>query len=243
MDGFDFSKGDKSGFLAHMMQFNDETKWELMNTLQYVLIAILPVILVNKLMNRFVPEADDTKSSFELLMEILLQLAFLFISIFYIHRFIIYFPTYSGEKYPEMRVTNFVLIALVIILSLQSKLGEKVSILNERVMDAFGGDSSSSSKKGNAKKSGASVPHGSGVAGQTAGDNSQMVGMTPFQVGMGGGMSTGASAGNGMMPSPQTPTSSPDFNAMYASSPGTLEGFSGGPLPANAFGSSLGAAF
>lgn len=238
MDGLDFSKGDKSGFIAHMLQFNEDTKGELLNIIQYTLIAVIPIILINKLMNRFVPEADDAKSTFELLLEIVLQLAFLFTSLFFVHRFVVYFPTYSGEKYPEMRVTNIVLIALVIILSLQTKLGEKVSILNDRVMDAFGGGagSNSSGKFRTKPASGAAnnqLAPGMGIAGQSpTAPSSQMIGMTPFQVG-----------GNTNNPPSQTPTSSPDFNAMYTSSPGGIEGFSGGPLPANAFGSSLGAAF
>jgi hypothetical protein len=63
----------------------------------------------------------------------------MFLGILFIHRIITFVPTYSGEKYADFSITNIILAMLVIILSLQTKLGEKVSILVDRLVDLWEG--------------------------------------------------------------------------------------------------------
>jgi hypothetical protein len=50
-----------------------------------------------------------------------------------------YLPTYSGMDYPEFNVILIVLAVLIIILSLQTKIGEKVSILVDRSLELWDG--------------------------------------------------------------------------------------------------------
>ena len=90
-------------------------------------------------MQRFVPEADDEKGSVEITAEVLAQIIVMFLVILIIHRMITFIPTYSGEKYTGFSVTNIILAMLVIILSLQTKLGEKVSILVDRLVELWEG--------------------------------------------------------------------------------------------------------
>ena len=122
------------GFFGHVFEYNDETKVTLLNILQYILVAFIPIVILIKTMQTYVPDADDNKSSLELFVEIFVQLAFIFVGIFLIHRIITYIPTQSGEAYPKMDITSIILSTLVIILSLKSKLGDKVTILWERVV-------------------------------------------------------------------------------------------------------------
>lgn len=136
MDSLD-SKND--GFLKHVFNFDNETKSNVLNICQYSVIALVPIVVLNKIMQRYVPEADDEKSSLELASEIFIQIFGIFVGLFFIHRIITYFPTYSGKDYDEFSVTNVILIGLVIIGSLQTKLGEKVSILVERIYDLWNG--------------------------------------------------------------------------------------------------------
>ena len=79
----------------------------------------------------------------------------MFLGILIIHRMITYIPTHSGVKYSPLSVTSNILAALVIILSLQTKLGEKVSILVDRATDAWegttGDDKSKLKKRPNVK--------------------------------------------------------------------------------------------
>ena len=81
----------------------------MLNVIQYGLMAIIPVIVLNKLIHRFIPEADPDKSSLELLVEMAIQIVLIFVGLILIHRIITYFPTYSGFKYENLTLTNIIL--------------------------------------------------------------------------------------------------------------------------------------
>ena len=142
----------KKNFFKHVFNFEDDSKAEMLNIVQYTLIAIIPMVLLNKSIQKYVPEADDQKSSLEVLAEIILQVIVMFLGLLFIHRIIIFVPTYSGVKFPEYNVIINILSVLMITLSLQTKLGEKVSILVERINELWEGKSADKKKKkGNVK--------------------------------------------------------------------------------------------
>lgn len=156
LDELSKTTSGKPGFIKHVFNFDENSKSEIMNIVQYAVLALIPVIILNKLMQRFVPEADEEKGSFELSAEILAQIIVMFVMILLIHRIITYIPTYSGEKYVDFSITNIILAMLVVILSLQTKLGEKVSILVDRVIELWEGPKDKKGKgkgKGNVKVS------------------------------------------------------------------------------------------
>ncbi len=221
----DLTTGDETkGFVGHVFNFNDETKAAVFNLFQYSLLAIIPVVLLNKTLNRYVPEADESKSSIEISVEIVIQVLIMFVGLFLIHRVVTYVPTYSLVRYPEFHVVNVVLAVLMIVFSLQTKLGEKVSILAERIVELWEGKS--------AKKSGGGSGGGNVRVSQPFADN--------ILSGGGGGGGNGTPIGS--LPTSST-QSYPDFNQMYsgpavplqgAATPGGMEGFqSAAPLPAN----------
>ena len=142
---------NKKSFISHVFSSSEEGKAEILNVVQYSLFAIIPVVALNKLIQRFVPEADSEKSSLELLAEILLQLIVMFIGVIIIHRIITYFPTYSGFKYENLTLTNVIIAFLIIILSIQTKLGIKVNLIWDRLVNLWEG-SDSDNKKENIKK-------------------------------------------------------------------------------------------
>jgi hypothetical protein len=144
----EISKTNGKGFFKHVFNFNDESKSEMMNIVQYAVLALVPVVILNKAMQRFVPEADDEKGHLEILGEVVLQVVAMFMGILIIHRIVTYLPTYSGEKYVDFSVTNIILATLVIVLSLQTKLGEKVSILVDRVVQLWEGKDVKRNQKG-----------------------------------------------------------------------------------------------
>jgi len=129
----------KPGFLKHVFNFDEPSKVEMLNIVQYGVLALIPVVILNKLMQRFVPESDDEKGSVEITAEVLAQIIAMFLIMLIIHRIITFVPTYSGEKYVDFSITNIILAMLVVILSLQTKLGEKVSILVDRLIDLWEG--------------------------------------------------------------------------------------------------------
>jgi hypothetical protein len=139
LDELSKATNGKPGFFKHVFNFNDDSKSEMMNIVQYAVLALIPVIALNKAMQKYVPEADDEKGNVELLAEIVGQVVVMFLGMLIIHRIITFIPTHSGEKYGDFSVTNIILAMLVIVLSLQTKLGEKVSIIVDRLMELWEG--------------------------------------------------------------------------------------------------------
>ena len=223
---------DSKGFLKHVFNFDDDSKYDILNIIQYAFIALIPVIILNKSMSNYVPEADDKKSSVELSAEIIIQIIVMFIGLLIIHRVITFVPTYSGVKYPDFNIVFIILAVLMITLSLQTKLGEKVSILFDRLMDLWNG-TDSSKKKGKSGNVKVTQP----IAGQ------QMGGSITGQV-MPQSQPT-YTDGTSINSLPTSSTSStqqlPNYDNMYkqqntplvnAATPGGMEGFQE-PMAAN----------
>ena len=218
------STNGKPGFFKHVFNFNDDSKNDMMNIVQYAAIALVPVVILNKAMQRFVPEADDEKGNVEILAEVVGQVFIMFLGMLIIHRIITFIPTYSGSKYANFDVTNIILAMLVIILSLQTKLGEKVSIIVDRVMELWEGPKDTK-KKG--KKGQGNVKVSQPISqGQSAVVNIPMM------------TSPGTTSINSLPSGQQQPQQ--DYNNMYqqdntplvgAASPG-MEGFGGGGVMA-----------
>lgn len=138
---------NRKTFLSHVFSTTEEGKAEILNVVQYATLGVIPIVILNKLVQRFIPEADPDKSSLELLVEIFIQLIVMFCGIIVIHRCISYIPTYSGFKYESLTLTNVILAFLIIVLSIQTKLGIKVNFLVDRVSELWNGPESSSSSK------------------------------------------------------------------------------------------------
>ena len=219
----------KSGFFKHVFNFDEQSKAEMLNIVQYAVLALIPVVILNKLMQRFVPEADDEKGSIEITSEVLAQIIAMFLVMLIIHRIITFVPTYSGEKYADFSISNIILAMLVIILSLQTKLGEKVSILVERLMELW--DGPKDTKKG--KKGQGNVKVSQPISQNQMAMN-QSLGTTSIST------------------LPTQTQQLPDYNQMYqqdstplvgAATPG-MESFDNGPIAANSGGGgSFGGAF
>ncbi len=132
---------ENKNFVKHVFNFDDESKSEILNILQYALTATIPVVLLNKTMSKYVPEVDENKGSLEVFAEIIIQISVMFTGLLLIHRMVTFVPTYSGVKYPDFNVVLIILAVLMITLSLQTRLGEKVSLLFDRVVELWDGSS------------------------------------------------------------------------------------------------------
>jgi hypothetical protein len=242
----DITDDSKKSFFKHVFNFEDESKAEILNILQYALLAIIPVILLNKSMSKYVPESDEKKGSLEITAEIILQVIVMFIGLLIIHRVITYIPTYSAVKYPDFHIVYIILAVLMITMSLQTKLGEKVNILIERIIDLWEGrQEKKKNKKGKNSQSNSS-------SGQQQSNS-----MMPTSTQMGNAAITQSLYTNGTAISslPNDTTSSysgdqqqmPNYNAMHAqqttplvgaASPSNNEGF--GPMEPMAANAVLG---
>lgn len=141
------SEDSGRNFFKYVFNFDDDSKYDMMNIVQYTLIALIPVVSLNKAIQKFVPEADDEKSSLELIAEVLIQIITMFLGLLFVHRIVTFVPTYSGVRYPDFSIIFIILAVLMITLSLQTKLGEKVSILVDRLQELWEGKSDKKKKK------------------------------------------------------------------------------------------------
>ena len=146
------SSSSKPGFFKHVFNFDSDSKAEMLNIIQYAILALIPIIILNKLMQKYIPEADEEKGSLEISAEVLLQVIIIVLGIFFVDRLVTYVPTYSGIKYLDFSVTTVVIATLLILLSLQTKLGNKISILFDRVTELWTGESADADKDGKKKK-------------------------------------------------------------------------------------------
>jgi hypothetical protein len=127
-----------SDFLNSVFSLDTIEKANLINLLQYTILSIIPIVLFNKLMQKYIPPADSKKSSVELIIEILLQLCTIVISMFFIDRIITFIPTYSEEPYATTYSNHWPMLGfIIIILSLQSNFGQKINILYDRAYNLF----------------------------------------------------------------------------------------------------------
>jgi hypothetical protein len=218
-------------FFSYVFNFDTETKNSLFNLTQYLLLAVIPVVLLNKSVQYVFPEPDETATTLTHLGEIAGQLVYIFIMLVFINRIITYIPTYSQIAYGDISLLSVVLPFLVIILSLQTKVGQKVGILVERAKKAYSGktevveqdDSSSSQPLPTHQASRADyVTTNQGSAG--------------IQGGGAEGVYT-AQMRKDSAPSRTGPGGSPDFNAFYTNGPGTnfVEPMAGGQMNYAAF--------
>lgn len=143
------SNNQKLGFINHVFKFEDEDKGNMLNIVQYTLLAIVPIILILKFMKVYIPEFDENKGTPIVLAEVVGQILFMLFSIYFIHRMIIYIPTYSGFKYNDFNIVNFVLAFLMLLFTMNTRLGEKVQLMVERLHDLYTGNEPLKDKKQN----------------------------------------------------------------------------------------------
>lgn len=239
------SSSNAEGFFKTVFNFDDDSKGEMMNMLQYMCLAILPCIIILKAVGAIIPEEDDTKGSLEILAEIVGQLALLVILMYFANKAIRYVPTYSGVAYVASSSQgghiNFLLPFMILLLTMQTKIGQKVNILYDRLLDQWHGRNEDAVPEHKAKNN---VKVSQPLAGQHHVSRADTMDNGPGLLPSNPGITTQVPNLAGM-PTQQ----SPDFNQMYqnevtpmpgAQTPGGQEGFVGGsmiePMAANAFG-------
>jgi len=144
MDSKDTIPTTGNSIIKHIFRFDDETKTHLTDLTQYIMLAIIPVALSNKIIkSMFNSEEPISKGSVELLAEIIGQCFLTTFLLYLVNKVIISLPTYTGEPIREI---NMITIAMVITFSLfalnNNKIGDKFNILYERVKKLWNGGSS-----------------------------------------------------------------------------------------------------
>ena len=108
------SSSDNEGFINYILTFKDDQKNEVMNIMQYCVLAIIPVMVILKSVKTIVPADDEAKGCLEITIECVLQIVFIMVAIWLTDRIIRYVPTYSKEKYGKFIPENFIIPLLII---------------------------------------------------------------------------------------------------------------------------------
>ena len=115
------TKNVKNGFINHVFNFDNDTKCEVLNVGQYLLLAIIPMGFYNYMVDSVIPDVDESKGNLEILGEIVGQLSLV-----------------------------LVLIFIVLAYESHTKVGEKTKVLLGRVRDIWEGKKNDD-KKGKKK--------------------------------------------------------------------------------------------
>ena len=145
--GSDEELKESMGFFKYVFNFDDENKAQILNMLQYGVLAIIPTIIILKITKNIVPEENEDKGSLEILVESVGQLILILLLIWLSNKVISYVPTYSKVEYPDFNIISVLLPWLVVLFTMQTKLGHKINILAERLTNVWEGNISLGEKK------------------------------------------------------------------------------------------------
>ncbi len=143
-------------FYKKVTTIDDEQKDGLMNGIQYVALAAIPVALADVFIMRFFEDNDpEKKGTVELLAEIFAQVVLSIILMFCIHKVIIAIPTYSGKAMNRINYTSLSLGMLFSLFTLKHNIRNKIDVVFTRLIDMWEGkkEEKKESKKDKSKVS------------------------------------------------------------------------------------------
>lgn len=132
-------QSESTSVMKAIFKFDDETKTTLMNLIQYVLVAFIPLIALQMGSEKIFPEHHEEKGNVELLMEILGQSVFIILGVFLIHRIVMVVPTFSGVSMGDINLFTIVLVFMLCALMFPGNIQMKSATLSNRLMDAWEG--------------------------------------------------------------------------------------------------------
>jgi len=152
------TSNDKTGFISKVIEMDSDTKSGLMNGVQYIILAIIPVAIVDSIMKKLFPNSNpDTKGSIELLAEVLGEAVLTLLLLFCVHKVIIAIPTYSGTAMTRINYSTLSLGFLITYLALNHTVSSKTNVLFSRVKNMWEGKSEPKKKTKKGAKGGNKV--------------------------------------------------------------------------------------
>lgn len=125
-------------FVDYITSFSLTEKAQMMNLIQYCGIAVLPLLAVLKFMKIYMPISNPLKPTSELVFEVIVQLIVILVSFFFIHKLVLYFPTYSQVNYENFSLLSGMLPLLFLMFTLDTKISEKLNVLFDRLLTMVG---------------------------------------------------------------------------------------------------------
>ena len=133
--------------IKHIFKFDDDTKSTLMNLSQYMVLAIIPVAILQNISEKVFPEFDASKGTMELLAEILGQSLMTLMGLFFIHRVITAVPTFSGSAMGDLNLFSIIVVFLLTSFMFDGKVEKKFKAISDRMMELWDGKSSDDKDK------------------------------------------------------------------------------------------------
>jgi len=125
-----------------------------------MVLAIIPVAILQNISEKVFPEFDASKGTMELLAEILGQSLMTLMGLFFIHRVITAVPTFSGSAMGDLNLFSIIVVFLLTSFMFDGKVEKKFKAISERMMDLWDGKSSDDKdkkKQGQKQQGGGSV--------------------------------------------------------------------------------------
>ena len=142
------TSNDSKGFVSKVFSIDADSKASLMNGIQYIVLAIIPVAIVDSIMKKLFTESNPrTKGSVELLAEVLGQSVMTLLLLFCVHKIIIAVPTYSGASMNRINYTTLALGVLMGFFALNHQIAGKMGVIFERLNDMWEGKSGDSNEQ------------------------------------------------------------------------------------------------
>jgi len=130
------------GFIHYVFNTDSESKITLINLAQYTFLAFIFIAILTNLMKIYYPSIDDSRSSIEIIVMILIYIFIIFYSIYYIDRIICYIPNYSGMQYihcgNSLYLFPLVLSVLITLNTMSPQIDNGTRIILERISESWG---------------------------------------------------------------------------------------------------------
>ena len=136
-------------FIEYISTITNSEKSQILNLLQYGGLTIVPILLILKCMKMYVPNVDGMKSTTEILIEVVLQLLVILVAFFFIHKLVVYVPTYSNVDYDKFSLLSGILPLFFLMFTLDTKISEKLNILLDRLLFLVGLNKEGHEDRGN----------------------------------------------------------------------------------------------
>jgi len=111
---------------------------KIMNSIQYTAMSIIPLLLVNNLLETQLPAFSRNTPPISMIIETTVHIIILLIVLYFVDRTVRYFPSSSGDKYGEVSFETIgLLLVLLIVNSNNSHLGKKIIHLTRHAKERF----------------------------------------------------------------------------------------------------------
>ena len=111
---------------------------KIMNSIQYTAMSIVPLLLVNSVLETQLPAFSPRTPPLSMVIETAVHMMILLIVLYFVDRVVRYFPSMSGDKYGEVSFETIgLLLVLLVVNSHNSHLGKKVMHLTRHARERF----------------------------------------------------------------------------------------------------------